>query len=951
MGRRGISISKETTYNTKGQVETITDKYGQRTNTETFTYDSRGRVSSDQHSSGAGVTYEYGNSMVTATDAAGRIVTKTFDAAGNVLTVTDLAQTIEYQYYSNGKPHVISTGGVETLMEYDGFGRRTKLIDPDAGTATTTYGKNGQIKTETDGRGVKTTYTYDALGRVTQRKREGNVSGYKQTDNTTYTYGTDGNAKGRILEKKNGWSSIRYEYDKYGRMTAEVRPNTFCHCGNRHDLRKRYAYNSKGQLASVTYPAIHYDNGLRIDLGYDSYGYKRSESYNNQTLSTTSSLSANKTGMNEIKWSPAFGWRYTVLDKDGYPTRQYYKKDGIKDDIYYTWDKQTSNLTSRTINGVTENYSYDNLDRLTGVERSGETLLSMEYADNGNILSKSDIGDYIYNPADKPHALREIANVGSNLSLSDNSVSYTLSGKPGWIYEYSYSYGPDDEKWQYGRIDYEDPETKYWDIDKIYWGNYECLMKDYHFREYYFLDNDVIIIRDSYTGEDADTHPTTLNYYQAITDNLGSIIAVYDNNLNKVYEASYDAWGRQTVTLDEIGLYRGYTGHENVGRTELIHMDNRVYDSSIGRFLSPDNYVQLPENSQSFNRYSYCINNPLKYTDPSGELFGIDDAIVAFAIGGFNAAMATYNGESVWKAVGISLLSSAASYGMGAAFNGIGGLFGHSVGGFGNELLRAGAHGLASGVCSALQGNNFGAGFASGALASFAGSGAQWLGLGEYGVLGATTLFGGVGSAAFGGNFIDGAMTGLNIGLYNHTWVDGGELPEVTVTGKARSNWSGTLAVMAVACFADDASGIGVIDDPLALALGVAAGTFWIYEHRADLEKGIERAYSSINTMATKTMECRPGYVYHLVAETDGMYPNVRGGNVHLKAGETWKIGETVNGPGRYGQAWLDAHGLKMKQTSGWMTNKYQLWIEEKRQLIMYAGKNRCLPPGNKIFK
>ena len=294
----------------------------------------------------------------------------------------------------------------------------------------------------------------------------------------------------------------------------------------------------------------------------------------------------------------------------------------------------------------------------------------------------------------------------------------------------------------------------------------------YH-TEYYFLDNDVIIIRDSYTGEDADTHPTTLNYYQAITDNLGSIIAVYDNNLNKVYEASYDAWGRQTVTLDEIGLYRGYTGHENVGRSELVNMNHRVYDSSIGRFLSPDNYVQLPENSQSFNRYSYCINNPLKYTDPSGELFGIDDAIVAFAIGGFNVAMATYNGESVWKAVGISLLSSAASYGMGAAFNGIGGLFGHSVGGFGNELLRAGAHGLASGVCSALQGNNFGAGFASGALASMAGSGAQWLGLGEYGVLGATTMFGGIGSAAFGGNFIDGAITGLNIGLYNHTWKEG----------------------------------------------------------------------------------------------------------------------------------------------------------------------------------
>ena len=89
---------------------------------------------------------------------------------------------------------------------------------------------------------------------------------------------------------------------------------------------------------------------------------------------------------------------------------------------------------------------------------------------------------------------------------------------------------------------------------------------------------------------------------------------------------------------------------------------------------------------------------------------------------------------------------------------------------------------------NALQGESFGAGFASGAFASFAGSGAQWAGLGTGGVLGATTLFGGIGSAAFGGNFIDGAMTGLNIGTFNHCFHYDAEvdLPEVVVTGKAR---------------------------------------------------------------------------------------------------------------------------------------------------------------------
>ena len=234
------------------------------------------------------------------------------------------------------------------------------------------------------------------------------------------------------------------------------------------------------------------------------------------------------------------------------------------------------------------------------------------------------------------------------------------------------------------------------------------------------------------------------------------------------YEASYDAWGRQTVTLDEIGLYRGFTGHENIGRTELVHMDGRVYDSSIGRFLSPDNYVQLPENSQSYNRYSSCINNPLKYTDPTGQFFQIGFIGASLlAADAFANAMTTDSGSKFFISSAISILSPAVA-------GAIGGIFGHDVGSFGNELLRAGAHGFASGVMNALQGENFGVGFASGAFASFAGSGAQWAGLGTYGVLDSTTLFGGIGSSAFGGDFLDGAMTGLNIGLYNHTWEEGG---------------------------------------------------------------------------------------------------------------------------------------------------------------------------------
>jgi hypothetical protein len=85
-------------------------------------------------------------------------------------------------------------------------------------------------------------------------------------------------------------------------------------------------------------------------------------------------------------------------------------------------------------------------------------------------------------------------------------------------------------------------------------------------------------------------------------------------------------------------------------------MNARLYDPILGRFLSPDPFVQAPELSQNFNRYSYCLNNPLIYTDPDGEYFLIDDLIAA-AIGGVvnlvvNAFQGNLGGHGFWGGVG-----------------------------------------------------------------------------------------------------------------------------------------------------------------------------------------------------------------------------------------------------------------------------------------------------------
>lgn len=93
-----------------------------------------------------------------------------------------------------------------------------------------------------------------------------------------------------------------------------------------------------------------------------------------------------------------------------------------------------------------------------------------------------------------------------------------------------------------------------------------------------------------------------------------------------------DDW---TSSFDgELFAGRGYTGHEHLMEFSLINMNGRIYDPVLGRFLSPDPYVQLPGYANGFNRYAYCLNNPLVYTDPTGELTWLDIGAGLLLVGG-----------------------------------------------------------------------------------------------------------------------------------------------------------------------------------------------------------------------------------------------------------------------------------------------------------------------------
>ncbi len=756
VGPKGVDINNKTTYNTNGLVSKIEKTTGKLTTKQVLTYDGRGRLVKEVLSSGKTTKYTYGNRTVTSTIAeTGQSVTKTFDAWGNVVKVEDPSGIVTYKYASVGKPASVTAHGSTVCMTYDAAGNQTSLADPDAGTSTYTYAADGTLLAQTDGKGTKTTYQFDELGRLYLT----NIG-----DSISFTiYMPYVNGRSLPLVKMTYGGMVGYGYDKFGRITSEDRRML----GNK-SCKFEYSYNKVGLLSKVTYPG-----GMEVNYHYDDNGFKTQIEVNGDIVYKQEDYDGL---VNRFSFLGKLV-STSVRDKDGFETNlKLTNGNSTLEDFTSEYDKATGNLLSRRRNNSPkEEFGYDNLDRLISYKPSQGGMMKIDYAPNGNVLFKTDVGNYNYDANIRPHAVAEVDNPIGTIPSDPLTTTYNTFGKIDVIADSvkglstRFLYGPDQERWYSAQ--YRDGNLV---RSTVYASDYEEVYENGNTRSFYYLDGNVIVIRDS-----------LFKPYLAFTDNLGSMLSVFDEEGRKVFDASYDAWGKQTITQNDIGLYRGYTGHEMLNEYDIINMNGRLYDPVIGRFFSPDNYVQMPDNSQNFNRYSYCLNNPLKYTDPSGELFGIDDAVIAFAVFNLASSMmqASFNGQSVWKAGAISLLSSVATYGIGAAFG--------SAGSFGHELLRAGAHGLSSGVTTALEGGNFISGFASGALASGIGSYAEGVKMNTGLMIASTTAMGGVAAWATGGDFLQGAMQGMNIGVLNHAMHDDPPstnatqmLPEVVVTAK-----------------------------------------------------------------------------------------------------------------------------------------------------------------------
>ena len=646
-GEGNVTLLELATYNKKGQVTANVVSNGDLTTSESYTYDDRGRLLTHSLSTGKSTSYAYGNRKDTVT-VNNRQYVKIYDAWGNVKTSTDPVSSVSYVYSSVGKPKQAASAGATFSMTYDSQGRQTSLTDPDAGTETYEYDVLDRIVKQTDAKGKVTMNTYDEFGKILSNTIDGVA--------TTYDY----DSYHRPVKETRGSTSVAYTYDDYNRVKTENR--TF---DASNTVGFTYNYNAQGLLQSTVYPG-----NVTVGYAYDGYGNLTSVTAGNTKVWEFASN-------NGLRYTATLGGALTSVEErnnQGLLTSQRMLKGStLLHNMGYTFNASTGKLTSRSgMLSQTETFGYDNVDRLTSVQHGSTTAMTLTYGANGNITSKTGIGTYSYGT--KPHAVTSVTNSGSLIDSNTQSIIYTPFDKAASIsqgnYQLDITYGTDLQRWK-SVLKNNGTVTR----TTLYAGDYEKVTENGVTKQYYYLHGGnglaALYVKQSNASDQV---------YYPCTDHLGSIMKLVDANGTESFKATYDAWGQQTVTTNTLNFHRGYTGHEHLSQFSLINMNGRMYDPLLGRFLSPDPFVQLPDFSQNFNRYSYCLNNPLMYVDPDGEIVWWIPVAIGAAVGAYAGASiqsgtaAFWNWDSdSWKgAITGAIIGGSIGFGVSSAINATG---------------------------------------------------------------------------------------------------------------------------------------------------------------------------------------------------------------------------------------------------------------------------------------
>ncbi len=740
-GPGGTTIVTDTTFDARGQVAA---KSAPHFSTESpvftqFSYDAIGRQVQVTNPDGTVGTTSYLRDKITQTDPNGNVKRKFLDAYDRQKRVEEVngAETYVTTYEYNAidaLTKVTNQLGHVTTMTYDLMGRKTAMSDPNMGNWSYVYDKAGNLISQTDAKGQILNFEYDLQSRMTKKI-------YPDLSQINWTY--DDLAvpfsKGRLTKVADLSAVTCFSYDQLGRVTQTQRTidGTVCD-GASYTMSQ--TYNALGKITSETFP-----DGDSVSYSYDAGWLNRIFEPSGDYVSA---ISYNARGQKKtIQYGNGVTSNFTYNDTGATPdfrpiNRATSGLGGNFQNLTYDYDNLGNILTiTDSLFTATRTFTYDGLNRLTTASGNfgpdqGYTMRSYTFDAIGNILSKDGVQYFYQDPSHPSFVTRTydpVTFIEKLYTADANGNTATGAGR-------SFVWTPDN---RVDSVTMDGTTTMDYDYTGIRvkksgplgltvypFSGYE-IGPDGTRTKYFKVGNEMLAAKQTPVAD-----PEKKLFYH--NDHLGGVNVITDLSGNKVQLTEYDPWGKVSRSEGNVEPERRFTGQILDPESGLYYYGGRYYDAELGRFISPDIFVQQPKDPQSLNRYSYVRNNPIMLVDPSGHFFIFDDIIEAIiAIVDFIAAKLSI--EGVVKGVVIGLTLSAIQTKI------FGGSWGQNllIGGLGGGIIGS----FAGPMFSALKGGALG-------------------GLGAAAAVGAVggTIVGGLKSVISGGNFWKnvglGAVTG-----------------------------------------------------------------------------------------------------------------------------------------------------------------------------------------------
>jgi len=573
-----------------------------------FTYDANGNLKTQAKPGSAQRSYVY--------DALNRVVQSNVVPTTGTTYFTKLTLDGIDQLTGVTDPRNLST-----TYTVDGFGGRTALASPDTGSASSAFDENGNLLSSTDARGKTTTYTYDALNRVTSVT-------YGASTPVVYEYdgGPNGPASsiGKISRVTNAVDDTAYTYDELGRIASKA--DTISVPGAAQ-LVRRVAYTyvqdgaGKGHVASMTYPS-----GNRINYSYDSAGRVAA-----LTLNPADGVGGTAEGtvvplLSGITYTPTGNpqsWKWGVASAGNLYTRTYDLDDrlvtyplgsasGLVRTLTYDAGSRITNYTHAGptgASGLDQTFGYDVYDRLTSSTAGGATT-TYTYDANGNRTASTG-----------PAASFTIDGASNRLSSATQparSYGYDAMGNVTSAGSWQYSYGDD------GRLEQAASPASvvsYW-----YDGKGQRVAKLGAALRYYAYDEAGQTI-----GEYSGTSPVEETVYlgsipvvvlapgvnYVFADHLNAPRVLEDENGNVTWswlDTNPFGAGGATASAAVAEYNHRFPGQIYDVETGLHYNYFRDYDPQTGRYIESDP-IGL---AGGINTFGYVGGNPIANTDPMG---------------------------------------------------------------------------------------------------------------------------------------------------------------------------------------------------------------------------------------------------------------------------------------------------------------------------------------------